>query len=296
MPAAETQPAATPEFVILTGLSGAGKGTVLRVFEDLGYYTVDNLPVELIPKFVELCKTSPEIQRAAIVVDVRDSSGLSHFPALRREIADEADSHMLFLEASEQALVQRFSETRRPHPLGSEAGGLPEAIAAERVRLAPIRDLADAVIDTSEYNIHDLRRLIVERFAGAGAPSMLVTVESFGFKHGVPTDSDLLFDVRFLPNPHYLPGGKQLTGQDAKVIEYIRSFPQTEEFIRRVTDLLVYLLPHYSTEGKSYLSIGIGCTGGRHRSVYIAEEISRRIEKADFSVKLNHRDLHRPPV
>ena len=294
MPDAPAAP--PPDFIILTGLSGAGKGTVLRVFEDLGYYTVDNLSVALIPKFVELTKTSPEIQRVAIVVDVREGAALTSFPTLLREISEETDALLLFLEASDEALVRRFSETRRPHPLGAQAGGVPEGIAAERIRLAPIRDLADAVIDTSKYNIHDLRRSIVDRFAGERAPALLVTVESFGFKHGVPQDSDLLFDVRFLPNPHYLPGGKHLTGHDAKVIDYVRSFPQTDEFIDRVSDLLVYLLPHYSNEGKSYLSIGIGCTGGRHRSVFIAEEVARRIEVAGFTVKLNHRDLHRHPV
>lgn len=292
----EAKAASPPEFVILTGLSGAGKGTVLRVFEDIGFYTVDNLPVALIPKFIELTKTSSEIQRVALVVDVRERSSLAELPRLVSDVREEAETLLLFLEASDQTLVRRFSETRRPHPLGAQAGGVPEGIAAERIRLAPIRDLADDVIDTSKYNIHDLRRLILDRYAGEQTPALLVTVESFGFKHGVPEDADLLFDVRFLPNPHYLPGGKHLTGHDSKVIEYIRSFPQTAEFIDRVSDLLVYLLPHYANEGKSYLSIGIGCTGGRHRSVFISEEISRRIEVAGHPVKLTHRDLHRQPT
>ena len=291
---AELQPAspAPTELVVITGLSGSGKGTVLRVFEDLGYYAVDNLPLELIPKFVELCRQSAEIRRACLVVDVREGRGLERFPAVFAELKQEMSAFLLFLEASDAILQRRFSETRRPHPLAGQ-GSLLEKIRSEREQLAPVEAMADRVIDTSQYNIHDLRRLIVDRFGGANTPVMLVTIESFGFKYGLPPNSDLVFDVRFLPNPHYLPGGKDLTGHDAKVIEYVGSFPQTGEFIRRTSELLTYLLPHYVNEGKSYLTVSIGCTGGRHRSVMIAEEIQRRIEEAGFTTKLMHRDLHR---
>ena len=280
------------QLVILTGMSGSGKGTVLRVFEDLGYYAVDNLPLELIPKFVELCRQSKEITHACLVTDVREGQSLTRLPQTLAEIREEAEALVIFLEASDDVLQRRFSETRRPHPLGGE-GALAEKIARERDRLQPIKALADLSIDTSNYSIHDLRRLIVDRFGGANAPVMLVTIESFGFKHGAPSGSDLIFDVRFLPNPHYLPGGKDLTGKDERVIEYLAGFPQTDEFITRVSDLLIYLLPHYVSEGKSYLTVSFGCTGGRHRSVRIAEEIFRRVEAAGIAAKLSHRDIHK---
>jgi UPF0042 nucleotide-binding protein len=285
-------PRALPKLVILTGMSGSGKGTVLRVFEDLGYYAVDNLPLDLIPKFVELCRQSNEISRACLVVDVREGQTLARLPQVLAEIREEAEALVIFLEASDDVLQRRFSETRRPHPLAGD-GTVLEKIRWERERLAPIEALADMGIDTSQYSIHDLRRLIVDRFGGANAPVMLVTIESFGFKHGAPTGSDLVFDVRFLPNPHYLPGGKELTGKDERVIEYLASFPQTEEFIKRVGDLLIYLIPHYVTEGKSYLTVSFGCTGGRHRSVRIAEEVFRRIEAAGIAAKVSHRDIHK---
>ena len=281
------------EFVILTGLSGSGKGTVLRVLEDLGFYAVDHLPVDLIPKFIELSRQSPDIRRAAFVVDIREGEALERFPQIYAELRQEAAVVLLFLEADEEVLQRRFSETRRPHPLG--AGRVFESIRAEREKLAPIKALADLAIDTSGYNIHDLRRLIHRKFTTPeNEPLMLVAVQSFGFKHGVPSDADLLFDVRFLPNPHYLPGGRKLTGKDAKVIEYIRSFPQSDEFVRRVSDLLIYLMPHYASEGKSYLTISFGCTGGRHRSVWIAEEIAKRLEQEGYPAKLDHRDVAKP--
>ncbi|MDA0205515.1 MAG: RNase adapter RapZ [Acidobacteria bacterium] len=279
------------EHVILTGLSGSGKGTALRVFEDLDYYAVDNLPVELIPKFVELCRASDEIKRAALVVDVREGVGLRKFPEVLAELKKEAPTTLLFLTAGDEVLQRRFSETRRPHPLGQSDSVL-DQIRVERDQLAPIQALADLTIDTSRYNIHDLRRLITDRFGeSARNPGLLVTLESFGFKHGVPIDSDIVFDVRFLPNPHYLPGGKEMTGHDQTVIDYVSSFPQTQEFIGRVSDLLNYLIPHYAAEGKSYLTISIGCTGGRHRSVMISEEIRRRLDAAGHGAKIVHRDI-----
>lgn len=285
-----TEPS-NPEYVILTGLSGSGKGTALRVFEDLDYYAVDNLPVELIPKFVELCRSSDEIKRAALVVDVREGTGLRKFPQVLAELKKEAPTTLLFLTASDEVLQRRFSETRRPHPLGQSDSVL-DQIRTERDQLAPIQALADLTVDTSRHNIHDLRRMITDRFSEtARKPVLLVTLESFGFKHGVPIDSDMVFDVRFLPNPHYLPGGKDMTGHDQTVIDYVSSFPQTHEFIARVADLLNYLIPHYAAEGKSYLTISIGCTGGRHRSVMISEEIRRRLDSAGHASKIVHRDI-----
>ena len=279
------------EYVILTGLSGSGKGTALRVFEDLGYYAVDNLPVELIPRFIELCKSSDEISRAALVVDVREGPGLRGFPEVLAQLKKEARATLLFLTADDDVLQRRYSETRRPHPLGQGPSVL-EQIRTERDRLAPIESLADLIIDSSKHTVHDLRRLITDRFGEqARKPVLLITLKSFGFKHGVPVDSDLIFDVRFLPNPHYLPGGKDMTGHDQTVIDYVGSFPQTHEFIERVSELLLYLIPHYETEGKSYLTISIGCTGGRHRSVMISEAIRERLKASEHTTKIVHRDI-----
>ena len=281
------------ELVILTGLSGSGKGTVLRVFEDMGFYAVDNLPIDLIPTFAELCRHSPEISRAALVVDIREGGALKKFPVIFQGLQKQNRVFLLFLDTEDDVLQRRFSETRRPHPLGTETTVL-DSIQAERKALRPIQKLADLILDTSQFNIHDLRRLIVTRFRSPGdTPRLLVSVNSFGFKHGVPTDSDLVFDVRFLPNPHYVPGCKNLTGKHPKVIRYVRSFPQTGEFIGRISDLLLYLVPHYEREGKSYLTIGFGCTGGRHRSVMIAEAISRNLSGAGVEVKVAHRDIRK---
>lgn len=282
------------EIVVITGLSGSGKGTVLRVFEDLGYYAVDNLPVELIPTFVELCAGRDDIRKAALVVDVRERSGLQRFPAMLQGLEQSGEPMLVFLTASDEVLQRRFSETRRPHPLGQDDTVL-DQIRAERDRLAAVEGLAALTIDTSKYSIHDLRRLVVDRFGGTAEqkPVLLVTVESFGFKHGAPTDCDLLFDVRFLPNPHYEPGCRELSGLDRPVIEYVSSYPQTREFITRVSELLLYLMPHYAKEGKSYLTIGVGCTGGRHRSVMIAEELAAHVAADDYAVKLVHRDIHK---
>ncbi len=277
--------------MILTGLSGSGKGTALRVFEDLGYYAVDNLPVELIPRFIELCKSSDEISRAALVVDVREGPGLRGFPEVLVQLKKEASATLLFLTADDDVLQRRFSETRRPHPLGHGPSVL-EQIRKERDRLAPIESLADLIIDSSKHTVHDLRQLITDRFGEhARKPVLLITLKSFGFKHGVPVDSDLIFDVRFLPNPHYLPGGRDMTGHDQTVIDYVGSFPQTHEFIERVSELLLYLIPHYETEGKSYLTISIGCTGGRHRSVMISEAIRKRLKESEHTTKIVHRDI-----
>jgi UPF0042 nucleotide-binding protein len=282
-----------PELVIITGLSGSGKGTVLRVFEDLGYYAVDNLPIDLIPTFASLCRDSPQISRAALVVDIREGEALRRFPEIFRELQGPNRVLLLFLEASDEVLQRRYSETRRPHPLGTHDTVLAN-IGVEREALSGIQNLADLTIDTSQLNIHELRRLIISRFnASTEEPVLLVTIRSFGFKHGVPTDSDLVFDVRFLPNPNYVPGCKNLNGKHPKVMQYIRSFPQTGEFIGRVSELLIYLMPHYAREGKSYLTISFGCTGGRHRSVMIAEAVEKNLSASGCKTAIVHRDIDR---
>jgi UPF0042 nucleotide-binding protein len=282
-----------PELVVITGLSGSGKGTVLKCLEDLGYYAVDNLPIELIPKFGELVKDSPHIRYAALVVDIREGEALNRFPGMYREMRAAVPATLVFLEAHEDALVQRFSETRRPHPLGRDETVI-RNIRRERRQLAPIRALADHIINTSKFNVHELRELIAEKFHGDREQSrIMVYVTSFGYRHGVPTDSDLVFDVRFLPNPNYIAQFKKLSGRHPSVARYIRSFPQTTEFIERITQLLVYLLPHYIREGKSYLTIAFGCTGGRHRSVMMTDEIRRRLTQFGFRVKATHRDIEK---
>jgi UPF0042 nucleotide-binding protein len=279
------------ELVIITGLSGSGKGTVLKAFEDLGYYSVDNLPIDLIPKFAELTKGSQKIRRAALVVDIREGAALERFPALFKRIRRTVKTRLLFLEADESALIRRFSETRRPHPLGIDQS-VRASIRRERERMMPIRRLADPIINTSKFNVHELRETIHNSFRGHKIqPEILLQVTSFGFRHGVPADSDLVFDVRFLPNPNYIPAFKNLSGKHPSVARYIRSFPQTQEFISRISELLVYLIPHYIAEGKSYLTISFGCTGGHHRSVLIANEIRKHLARSGFRVKETHRDV-----
>src|SRR5947208_8284111 len=288
---AKRPPHQQAELVIITGMSGSGKGSVIRALEDLGYYSVDNLPIELIPKFAELTRDSATVRCAALVVDVREGESLRSFPALYARIRRSIPTKLLFLEASDSTLVRRFSETRRPHPLGTDRS-VQRSVVSERRKLAPIRALADIIIDTSKFNVHDLRQTIVEKFRGEREESKIVIyVTSFGYRHGVPADSDLVFDVRFLPNPNYIPQFKKLSGRHPQVARYIRSFPQTVEFLERISDLLIYLLPHYLQEGKSYLTISFGCTGGHHRSVMMAHEIRRLLEKAGYRVKETHRDL-----
>ena len=281
------------ELVIITGMSGSGKASVLKAFEDLGYYCVDNLPVGLIPRFAELIGPSSEIEKTALVVDVREGSRLEALPKIVQSVRRILPTKVLFLEASDAVLLRRFSETRRPHPLGIQ-NSVKASLAAERKHLKKIRDLADVVIDTSKFNVHELRAHVTERFQKQqSGKNILVSFQSFGFRHGVPEDADLVFDVRFLPNPHFVPEFRPLTGRHPKVAKYIRSFPQTKEFIERISELLIYLLPHYIHEGKSYLTIAVGCTGGQHRSVMIGEELGKRIKKAGYRVKVNHRDSPR---
>jgi UPF0042 nucleotide-binding protein len=278
--------------VILTGLSGSGKGSVLNTFEDLGFYCVDNLPVALIPTFSELYVEGVEIERAALLVDAREGEQIDKLPAIYRKLAADQPATLVFVEASDEVLKRRFSETRRPHPL-SHGQGIGEGISEERRRMAPIRRLADVIIDTSKFNIHELRQFIIEKFQRPGSRPLLVSVVSFGFRYGIPSDADLVFDVRFLPNPHFVPKLRPFSGKDPKVARYIRSFPQTGEFLRRIESLLTYLIPLYIREGKSYLTIALGCTGGRHRSVTLAEVIRKYLLKKKYSAKVVHRDIEK---
>lgn len=281
------------ELVIITGLSGSGKATVLKAFEDLGYYAVDNLPIGLIPKFAELTKEAAKVRRAALVIDIREGQALKQFPAIFKKLRRRVAATLLFLEADDRTIMRRFSETRRPHPLGVEASVL-KSIRNEREQLAPIRAVADHIINTSKFNVHELREVIGDKFQGDREEAGIrIDITSFGYRHGVPPDSDLVFDVRFLPNPNYIPAFKKLTGRHPSVARYIRSFPQSVEFIDRISELLVYLIPHYIREGKSYLTIAFGCTGGHHRSVMIASEIRKRLARAGFKVKETHRDMNR---
>jgi RNase adapter protein RapZ len=281
------------ELVIVTGISGAGKASALKAFEDLGYHAVDNLPLELLPEFAELVGKSTEVARAVIVVDIREGSTLDRLPEILIGVRKILPTQVVFLEAQDAVLVRRYSETRRPHPLG-RSETVSRSIVEERQLLDPIRNLSDTVIDTSNFNVHQLRAHILDRFGHEDqSKQLLVSCLSFGFKNGVPLDADMVFDVRFLPNPHFVPEFRKLTGQDPKVAAYVRKFPQTVEFLTKVTDLMLYLLPHYVQEGKSYLTVAFGCTGGQHRSVMMAEEMSKRLKKSGFQVKTVHRDMPR---
>ena len=278
------------ELVIITGMSGAGKASALKTFEDLGYYCVDNLPVGLMANFAELVLDTMEIQRAALVVDIREGARLDKLPQTLASLRRLMKTTVLYLEADEDALLRRYSETRRPHPLGRNAS-VKASLVSERRRLQPVKQLADLVVDTTKFNVHELRSLLTERFSrGKIDKNILISCVSFGYREGVPEDADLVFDVRFLPNPHFIPKYRPFTGRHPAVAKYIRSFPQTKEFIRRISELLVYLIPHYIEEGKSYLTIAFGCTGGKHRSVMIAEDVKKRLAKAGYNVKAVHRD------
>jgi UPF0042 nucleotide-binding protein len=277
--------------VIITGLSGSGMSSALKAFEDLGYFAVDNLPVQLIPTFVHLSGQSNEITRTAFVIDVRAREFLSAFPRIYSELSrQDLKATVLFLEADDDLLVRRYSETRRPHPLPDQ--DVVEAIRQERRMLSEIRDLADMIIDTSEHTVHSLRDIIKERFAETGGGhDMSVNLVSFGFRHGLPRAADMLFDVRFLPNPHFIPELRHLTGSDRPVVEYLESEQEVTEAIRRLRDLLEYLLPRFKREGKSYVTIGIGCTGGRHRSVMVSQSLHDGLAALGYKTNVVHRDI-----
>jgi len=281
------------QLVIVTGLSGSGKGSFLNTLEDLGFYCVDNLPVAFIPTFAELyMHGAGEIERAALGVDAREGAQIDQLPEIFKKLREEHAAILVFVEASDGALLRRFSETRRPHPMGRD---LPvrEGIREERRRMEPIRRLADVTIDTTKFNVHELRQFVSQKFQNPDRRPLVVSIVSFGYRYGIPTDADLLFDVRFLPNPHFVPKLRKFSGKDPKVERYILSFPQTRVFLKKIDSLLRFLIPHYIAEGKSYLTIAFGCTGGRHRSVMMAEVIRKALARRGYTVKVVHRDLNK---
>jgi RNase adapter protein RapZ len=283
----------TPQLIIITGLSGAGMSSAMNVFEDLGYFCVDNLPSQLIPSFVHLFERKESgVMRAALGLNIREGGFLESFPQVYAQLhgRDDIETTILFMEASDAALQRRYSETRRPHPLG--AGRIIEAIGAERKTLQPIRALADVVIDTSDHTVHTLRAWLRNRFAPENASGKTeVTVISFGFKYGVPLDADLVLDVRFLPNPHFVPELKDLSGNDQPVVEYLNKSEEARDTVRRFCELLDFLMPLYQREGKSYVTVAIGCTGGRHRSVAVANEIGKHLNRNEQHARVTHRDV-----
>jgi UPF0042 nucleotide-binding protein len=280
--------------VVVTGMSGSGRSAALKAFEDIGYYCVDNLPLPLLASFLDYSSRSDEATRSAIGIDIREKGFAREFPERYGALREEGrEIEMLFLEASDPVLVRRYSETRRPHVLATGDTTLLDAIRMERAALEAVRKLADRIVDTTDYTVHDLRQAVERHYADRDARKLLVTVVSFGYKFGPPYDLDLMFDLRFLPNPHFVPELKPLTGEDARVRDYVLAKPASEEFIARLMDFLLYVLPRYRSEGKSYLTIGFGCTGGRHRSVSVALEIARRVREAGLDVNVKHRDILR---
>jgi RNase adapter protein RapZ len=285
-------PAPLSPFIVLTGLSGSGKSQAIRALEDLGYFCVDNLPTTLIPTLAQLSLRGDGIPKVAIVVDVREPNFLAQFPKVFNRLRKMRGLHpvLIFLEASTSALVRRFSETRRPHPLAPDRS-VSEGIRDERARISPIRELADEIIDTSDMTVHELRHFFMNLSRGRSRGRLVITLLSFGFKHGVPVDADLMFDVRCLPNPHFVAALRRRTGRDRVVAAFMERDAATREFIERLEDYLKYVTPHYAAEGKSYLTIAIGCTGGRHRSVMIAERLRRALANVGGRVRVRHRDI-----
>ena len=285
-----------PDIVIITGLSGSGMSSATNAFQDLGYFCVDNLPVTMLPTFGRLVTTDDEekgISRAALVIDIREGRFLADFEKQLHALRESGlKVSVLFFEASDDVLQYRFSETRRPHP-ADKGQGLLAAIRAERQAMAKIRSHADQIIDTSEHTVHTLRSFLLARFSPDRKAPMRVEVMSFGHKYGNPGDLELLFDVRHLPNPHFVPDLKPLSGHDPRVVRYLRSQDEVQETLQRFTDLLSYLLPLYKREGKSYVTVGIGCTGGRHRSVMIANALARALRREGFDARATHRDVRK---
>jgi UPF0042 nucleotide-binding protein len=282
--------------VIVTGLSGSGKSTAIRVLEDLGFYCIDNLPVVLTPKFIELCQNSEEdIPRVALGIDLRERAFLGDYPSVLEDIRQAGHRvEILYLDAADDVLVRRFSETRRPHPL-AEGGNVAAGIARERQGLSGLKGLADRIIDTSAFTVHqlrdELRRLLAD--AAGGEAAMRVLLLSFGYKYGLPTDTDIVLDVRFLPNPFFVEELRALDGTDPAVARYVLERTETQEFLALTTALLDFSLPLYVREGKRYLTVGLGCTGGRHRSVALVGELERRLGGHGYPVRVQHRDVSR---
>ena len=286
------------KFIIITGLSGSGMSSATKAFEDLGYFCVDNLPIMLLPTFAKLLLPNDEevaaIEKAALVINIRERHFLSDFPNELEKVAKKSLSpYVLFFEASDKVLQRRFSETRRPHPT-DEGKGVAEAIQVERGKMQHVRNIADLIIDTSEHTVHTLRRMLLERFSvNEEGVSLKVRILSFGHKHGVPNGIDILFDVRHLPNPYFEEGLRHLPGTDSRVIEFLENQEEVQETKNRFIDLLTYLLPLYKREGKSYLTIGIGCTGGRHRSVMTTNKIGEALKEKGFDISVAHRDVQK---
>ncbi len=296
-PPASSPPSVTPLHVlIVTGLSGSGKSTAIHALEDLGFYCIDNLPVTLIPQFLSLCENSHQpIDRIGLGIDVRERVSLNEYPTVLADLRRHGRQlDIVYLEAADEIVIRRFSETRRPHPAADE-GSIISGIRIERQRLAGLRALADQVLDTSALTVHELRQHM-RRIAGRRShhPSaLLVTIESFGYKYGIPTDADLMFDMRFLPNPFFVEELRPKTGRSPDVAAFVLGCPEAERFLAQVSELLVSSLPLYVREGKSYLTLAIGCTGGRHRSVAVAEELGRRLADSGYAAHIHHRDQYR---
>jgi RNase adapter protein RapZ len=284
------------QITIISGLSGSGKSTAMRALEDMGFYCIDNMPATLIPTFIELCQDSTgELSRVAIAVDIRGKEFLEDFQKRVQDLRGKGHAvKMLFLESTNEVLIRRYSETRRSHPVEKERGiALTEAVQEERGEMAFLREIADEVIDTSDLNVHQLRGIIMERLMTAPAKRMKATLLSFGYSYGLPTEADIVMDVRLLPNPFFVRELRELTGKDNKVRDYVLKQKETTEFLRRFSEMIEYLIPLYEKEGKSYLTIAIGCTGGKHRSVVIAEHLAEMLEHRGKEITVRHRDIER---
>lgn len=282
------------KFVIITGLSGAGKTQAIRCFEDMGYFCIDNMPPNLIPKFADLCsQTSGQINKVALVIDIRGGGFFDAlFESLKILVEIGFSYEILFLEASDDVLIKRFKETRRRHPMLQE-GRIIDGIKVERQKLEKIKAKSDHIIDTTNLTPSQLKQEIIKRvIKGKKLEKIIITILSFGFKHGIPLDADLVFDVRFLPNPYYIEELKTASGQDEKVYEYVLKWPIAQIFLEKLLDLLEFLIPHYIQEGKTHLVIGIGCTGGRHRSVAIARRLTQLLQQKSLSAIVEHRDIY----